>query len=338
MPIHVRVAGDDPDTVSPMGLRRVCAVLVLLVVGCSPAPPAKTDLIEVRVALAPLFSTLPVRVAQQDGTFARHGLQVEVTEGTDVTAFAAGLQQDRYDIVMSVPATVVAGAASGLDILVVSRLQRSTADRPGLVWITRDPGITSIEQLRGRTVAVPALAGQISDSLVYLLQRRGIGRDEVRFVQLPFAAMADQLRAGRIDVAVAGPPFKTAMATQGARLHEDVVLEAVREASGGTVEDAMTSVFASSGRFTAARPDVIRAFRASLGEAIAYLDMHEAEEQRLLQEWLGTPPQTTPRSADAVRVLDIAPEDLRPYVTIAQAVGTIDRDLDVRELVWQDGP
>ena len=60
---------------------------------------------------------------------------------------------------------------------------------------------------------MPPLAGQISDSLIYLLQRRGIGRDEVRFVQLPFAAMADQLRAGRIDVAVAGPPFKTAMAT-----------------------------------------------------------------------------------------------------------------------------
>ena len=92
------------------------------------------------MALAPLFSTLPVRVAQQDGTFARHGLQVEVTEGTDVTAFAAGLQQDRYDIVMSVPATVVAGAASGLDILVVSRLQRSTADRPGRCGSPGTPG------------------------------------------------------------------------------------------------------------------------------------------------------------------------------------------------------
>lgn len=73
-------------------------------------------------------------------------------------------------------------------------------------------------------------------------------------------------------------------------------------------------------------------------EGVAYLDTHEAEEQRLLQEWLGTPPQTTQRSAGSVRVLDIAPEDLRPYVTIARAVGTIDRDLDVRGLVWQDRP
>jgi NitT/TauT family transport system substrate-binding protein len=320
-----------------MGLRRVCAVLVLLVVGCSPAPPAKTDLIEVRVALAPLYSTLPVRLAQQDGTFGRHGLQVEVTEGTDVTAFAAGLQQGRYDVVTSVPAAVIAATARGMDIVVVSRLQRSMADQPGTVWITRDPGIHSLDLLRGRTVAVPALAGQISDSLIYLLQRRGIGRDEVRFVQLPFAAMGDQLRAGRVDVAVAGDPYKTAMAAEGARLHEDVVLEAVRDASGGTVDDAMTALLASSGRFTAARPDAVRAFRASLAEAIAYLDTHEAEERRLLAEWLGTP-QTTQRSGDSVRVLDIAPEDLRPYVTIARTVGTIDRDLDVRDLVWQDGP
>jgi NitT/TauT family transport system substrate-binding protein len=150
--------------------------------------------------------------------------------------------------------------------------------------------------------------------------------------------MADQLKAGRVDVAVAGDPFKTAMAADGARLHEDVVLEAVRDASGGTVDNAMTALLASSGRFTASRPEVIRAFRASLTEAVAYLDTHEADERRLLAEWLGTPPQTTPRAAGSVRVLDIAPEDLRPYVTIARAVGTIDRDVDVRGLVWQDGP
>ena len=36
--------------------------------------------------------------------------------------------------------------------------------------------------------------------------------------------------------------------------------------------------------------------------------------------------------------LDITPADLRPYVTIARAVGTIDRDLDVAALVWQGGP
>jgi NitT/TauT family transport system substrate-binding protein len=336
--LRVRFGGMPPIRFHPMGWRLVCAVLVLLVVGCSPAPQATPDLAEVRVALVPAYSTLPVRLAQQDGTFARHGLRVDVVDGPDIAAFAAGLAQDRYDIAMSVPATVIAASARGLDVVVVSRLQRNTADRPGTVWITRDPGIDSIEQLRGKTVAVPALTGQISDSLIYLLQRRGIGRDEVRFVQLPFGAMADQLKAGRVDVAVAGDPFKTAMAADGARLHEDVVLEAVRDASGGTVDNAMTALLASSGRFTASRPEVIRAFRASLTEAVAYLDTHEAEERRLLQEWLGTPVQTTQHAAGSVRVLDIAPEDLRPYVTIARAVGTIDRDVDVRGLVWQDGP
>jgi ABC-type nitrate/sulfonate/bicarbonate transport system substrate-binding protein len=319
-----------------MGWRLVCAVLVLLVGGCSPAPQP-TELVEVRVALVPAYSTLPVHLAQQDGTFARHGLRVEAVDGQDITAFAAGLAQDRYDIAMSVPATVIAASARGLDVVVVSRLQRTTADQPGTVWITRDPGIDSIEQLRGKTVAVPALSGQISDSLIYLLQQRGVGRDEVRFVQLPFAAMADQLKAGRVDVAVAGVPFKTAMAADGARLHEDVVLEAVRDASGGTVDNSMTALLASSDRFATAHPEVIRAFRAALAEAVAYLDTHEAEELRLLQEWLGTP-QTAQRSGGSVRYLDIAPEDLRPYVTIARAVGTIDRDVDVRELVWQDGP
>jgi len=330
---------NSTDTVSGMRLSgRAMLAGLLLVAACAAPPAASTDLVQVRVALTPLASTLPVHIAQQNGTFARHGLRAEITEGPDVTAFAAGLQQDRYDVVMSVPTTVIAAAARGLDVQVVSRLQKSTADHPGTVWITRDPAVTSIGRLRGKAVAVPALTGQISDSLVYLLQREGVPRDDVQFVQMPFAAMVDQLKAGRIDAAVAGAPFKTAMAAQGAQLHEDVVVESVRVATGGAVTDGMTAVLASSGRFANGHPEVIRAFRASLRDAVTYLDTHEPEAQQSLQDWLGLPQQTTQGSARALRALDITPEDLRPYVTIARAVGTVNRDLDVRQLVWQDGP
>ena len=60
-----------------------------------------------------------------------------------------------------------------------------------------------------------------------------MAKDQVTFVQTPFATMLDQLKAGRLDAAVAGAPFSTAMAAQGYRLHDDVVVAAVREASGG---------------------------------------------------------------------------------------------------------
>ena len=54
-------------------------------------------------------------------------------------------------------------------------------------------------------------------------------------------AMADQLNAGRVDAAVlpmniAGPLARR----NGFAVHDDIVAQAVHEASGGTVDAAMT--------------------------------------------------------------------------------------------------
>jgi NitT/TauT family transport system substrate-binding protein len=308
--------------------------------GCVSQPPASPPgfLTEVRVAISPLASTIPAHVAEIRGIFERNGLRVRSTEGNDLPSFAAALDQGQYDIVLSVPTIVLVAADRGLDVQIISRLQRSSAARPGTVWISRDPTIESIAQLRNARIAVPALTGQVTDSLVYLLQRAGVPRDQVTFVQVPFAAMTDQLKAGRVDAAVAGSPFNTGMAAQGFRLHEDVVVAAVREASGGGVDNAMTSLFVSTSAFTRAHPDAIRAWRRSLGEAVEQLRSDEGEVRAQMQSWLKMPPEVARTAHLPAWQPEVAPADLVPYVTISKAVGSIRGEPDVARLVWQDHP
>ncbi|GAA2856240.1 hypothetical protein GCM10010472_12000 [Pseudonocardia halophobica] len=312
----------------------------MLLAGCGApsAPAAAGQVTELRVALAPLASTLPAHVAAAEGIFERNGLRVTITEGNDLPGFTAALDQGRYDIVLSVPTIVLVAADHGIDVQVVSRLSRSTSAHPGTVWITRDPGIASVGQLRGARIGVPALTGQLTDSLVYLLQRAGVPRDQVTFVQTPFATMPDQLEAGRLDAAVAGAPFSTAMAARGFRLHEDVVVAAVLDATGGAVNDGMTSLFASSARFTREHPDAVRAWRASLEEAVAQLSRDENAIRDQYRAWLKMPPEVAAGSPLPTWELDIAPRDLEPYVTISKSVGSIGREPDVTTLVWQDHP
>jgi ABC-type nitrate/sulfonate/bicarbonate transport system substrate-binding protein len=76
------------------------------------------------------------------------------------------------------------------------------------------------------------------------------------------------------------------MAAQGFQAHEDVVLEAVRAASDGAVDDGMTAVCASRASFAREHPEVLRAWRRSLQEAIDHLNANEAEVRALLQPWL----------------------------------------------------
>ena len=146
------------------------------------------------------------------------------------------------------------GAEKKLDLEIVASSQRSTRDEPNAVWIARDPAVTSLVQLKGKTIGVPSLTGAIVDALVYLLGRASVQRDEVKFLQTPFPTMGDRLDAGNVDAVVASIPFSGTIAARGFTARADIIVEAVSAASDGRVQSAMTSVWASTHAFADAHP------------------------------------------------------------------------------------
>jgi NitT/TauT family transport system substrate-binding protein len=249
----------------------------------------------------------------------------------------AALAKGQYDIAMSVPTLILIGAEKHLDLQIVSGIQRQSQARPNAVWITKDKSIDSLAQLKGKTIAVPSLTGIITDALVYLLKRSDVERNEVKFVQTPFPTMGDQLRAGHVDAVVATIPFSAAIAARGFRVHDDVIVEAVRDASGGTIDTAITSVWSTSRTFAEQHPEMIGAWRNSLAKAIDYLNGNEPEARELLATWLKMPAEVVERAQLPDWSVEITPEELAPYIAISKAVGSTKTDPDVNALVWK-GP
>ena len=318
-------------------LANVLACLALVVAGCGTDTASQTgqQLTPLRVAMFPAGSTLPAHAALAKGIFERNGLQVELTEGMDLPVFMAALAKGQYDIVMSVPTLVMIGAEKGVDLQIISSLQRSSAQRPNAVWISKDLAIESLGQLKGKTIAVPSLTGIIIDATVYLLSRDGVARNNVKFVQTPFPTMGDQLAAGRVDAAVASIPFNDAIAARGFRVHDDVIVDAVRDASGGTVDTAMTSVWTASRTFGREHADTVSAWRKSLSAAIEFLDGDPAEARQMMQDWLKIPARVLDTAPLPDWDIAITPQELAPYITISKAVGSTRSDPDVNSLVWQ---
>jgi NitT/TauT family transport system substrate-binding protein len=318
-------------------LSNVLVCLGLVVAGCGTDTPPQPggQLTTLRVATFPAGSTLPAHAALTKGIFERNGLRVEFTEGTDLPVFMAALAKGQYDIVMSVPTLVMIGVEKGVDLQIISSLQRSSSQRPNAVWISKDPAVESLGQLKGKTIAVPSLTGIIIDATVYLLNRNGVARNDVKFVQTPFPTMGDQLAAGRVDAVVATIPFNDAIAARGFRIHDDVVVDAVREASGGTVESAMTSVWTASRAFGREHAETVAAWRKSLSAAIEFLDDNPAEARQMMQDWLKIPAGVLDKAPLPDWDVAITPQELAPYITISKAVGSTHSDPDVNALVWQ---
>jgi NitT/TauT family transport system substrate-binding protein len=318
--------------------RRLAAALsslLLLLASCESneaAPPS--GLTPVRVGIFSSGSTLPVHAAVVKKIFERNGLAVELTEGQDLPVFMAALAKGQYDIAMSGPTLMLIGAEKKLNLEIVSSMQHSTREQPNAVWIARDPAITSLMQLKGKTIGVPSLTGTIVDAVVYLLSRAGMARNQVKFVQTPFPTMGDQLVAGNVDAVVASIPFSGNITARGFTPRADVIVEAVMAASDGLIQSAMTSVWASTRSFADAHSDTVRAWRTSLEQAIAYLDADEPRARAMMQDWLKIPPAVLERSALPDWSVAVTPEALAPYVTISRAAGSITAEPDVNSLVW----
>jgi NitT/TauT family transport system substrate-binding protein len=314
-----------------------CVALVLAGCGDDTAQPAEGNLTRLRVALFPGGSTLPAHVSILNGISERSGLQVELTEGTDLPLFMAALANGQYDIAMSVPTLALVGVEKNLDLQIIAGLQRQSQQRPNAVWLTKDPAIDRLGQLKGKVIAVPSLTGIITDALIYLLKREGVAREEVKLVQTPFPTMGDQLQAGHVDAAIATIPFFTAIAARGFKVHEDVIVEAVKDASGGTVDTAITSVWIATGEFAREHPETIAAWRKSLTESIDFLNADPSQARALTESWLHIPAGVVARSPLPEWAVEITPNELAPYITISKSVGSTHTDPDVNSLVWQ-GP
>ena len=83
--------------------------------------------------------------------------------------------------------------------------------------ILAQPSITSPQQLKGKTVAAVTLTGSLHLATKAWLVKNGVNPNDVRFVQVPFASMLDQLKAGLVDAVESNYPFSYLILKAGFR-------------------------------------------------------------------------------------------------------------------------
>jgi NitT/TauT family transport system substrate-binding protein len=321
---------------SPLLARRpfaaLAAVLILGLVAtaCAPGeetPPATEGAgpASLRVAFVPATTTLPLHVAQAQGIFERHNLDVTLSEAGNISDLPATLGR-QFDVTMGTATDLIRAGAAGLDVMQVAGNTVSTDANPFVQLIVpADSGITNVSQLRGRTVGTPTLSGVIHVATLYWAQQQGVEPTAIRGVEAPSPNLPDQLRAGRLDAVQALEPFATTLQREG--------FVSLGSPFSAIADPLATNFFMAQGSWAENNRGAIGRFVQALREADEYIQQNPAEARQILQGFTGMPAPVASTVPLPTYNFDIRTDDLRTWDRVMRSVGQLDRNVDVNRLV-----
>ena len=171
----------------------------------------------VKIGYLPSDHDAALFVADAQGKFAEKNITTELVQfnngGDLMTAMASG----EVDVGYVGIAPVLSSVEKGVPVKVISSAQ---IEGSGIV-VTKDSGITSAADLKGKSIATPGEASIQYVLLTYYLKENGLTTDDLNVSAMKVPSMNDALKTKQIDGIVTFQPYVSIAANNS----DNVVLE-----------------------------------------------------------------------------------------------------------------
>lgn len=157
------------------------------------------------------FPIWALLVAQHEGLFARHGLQVEVTHTGASHTQMQGLRDGLFDIGLQLPDHPVRASLSGCPMQILA----AQTHAPDVALISQ-PHITRLQDLKGQRIAVDGARSGYALLLRRLLQQEGFTSEDIVLVEVGDSQQRlDALQRGELAASFINPPLDKPLIAQG---------------------------------------------------------------------------------------------------------------------------
>jgi NitT/TauT family transport system substrate-binding protein len=270
------LAGEIPTMTRSLMRRWLLTVLVIILAllpGCAPAPAAEVPVL--KLALIPVVDALPIYVAQTQGYFAKHGVQVEfvpVGSAPERDQLIAAGQAD--GIINEVLSTILYNQdATRLQVV---RYAHAATSETHLFSIlaAKDSGIQSLADLKGVEIGVSdaTLIAYLTERLLAL---EGFQAADIATVSVPnIRDRMALLSSGELKAAMLPEPLTSVAVGQGAR----VILDDTSH------PEISYSTIAFRKEVIDQQPEAIRAFLAAVEDAVKDINADPSRWQTVLAE------------------------------------------------------
>ncbi len=272
--------------------------LALLAIGI--AGPQALAATKLSLLYIPGGDFVPSFVAKDQGIFARHGLDVDMSIAQNGSVISAALAADQAQIGVPTPPVLLQANEQGLDLVIVAgaTVLPFPAGASGVI-ARNGSNLKGPQDLAGHKVGVPGFGGSFDVITRNWVKAAGVDYKKVSWVELQFPQMGDALKSGLVDAVAAVNPFYARIL--GGKLGYDIG-NPWSSAPKGT----MIVLYAATRAWATKNKEAVAGFRASLNEAIAYIKdpSHLPSVRDSITKWTKLPPQ----AAASIAI----PDDLEP--------------------------
>jgi NitT/TauT family transport system substrate-binding protein len=309
--------------------RLIAALALTFALGAAGSQANAQTLTVLHVALIPSDIAAEVYYAKEEGFFKKAGLDVDFTPITSGAAISSAVAGGSADIGFSNVVSLSIAHDKGLPftLLAPANLHVPTQVTAGILTVLKNGPIKSAKDLDGKIVAVNGLNNISSVSVQAYVDKNGGDQKSVKFVEMPFPAMPDAVRAGRVDAASIDAANEQLLAKPDTDLRRLA-----------NVFDAVGTHFTPSCWFTTsawveAHPAAAKAFVAVMAQTATWANANHAASAAILAKYLNKTPADIESITRAPYATRLTPDLVQPSIDAAAKFGLIKAVFPAADLI-----
>lgn len=290
--------------------RRLTFALLAVALTCSFVTPARAAdaVTTINLINLPADSSAVVYYALDLGYFKEENLDVKITPMTNSGAIIAAIAGGGGDIGNSVVGSLADARAKGIPVLYFAPAGLYDASSPtAALVVPKDSPIKKASDLSGKVVAVSGL-----NDLTYYATRAWIDKNggksaDVKYVELPFPAMAAAVDTKRVDAAYIIDPFLTAAGD----------LRILGRAAESVANRYQATGWIANESWLAAHADTALRFGVAIRKAANWANAHQKESAAILLKYTKLDPSIVEHMHRVIYATNLEPRLLQPPIDTA---------------------
>jgi len=280
----------------------------------------------VRLAALTIDASAACYYAQEQGFFKNVGIDADIQGITSGGAIVAAVASGAIEVGFANLVSAVAAFSRNLPVTIVAPGSVDVETMPtNALIVAPNSTIQTGGDLNGKTMATSTLRNIVQFAAQLWVDKHGGDSSTIRFVEMPFSAMADAVVAGRIDAAIVAEPFMTEVKGRTRVIAYPMAAIGPRVQLGGWLANTT---------WARANPALVAAFDNAIVKANEWGNTHHDLSAQILAKHGNLDADVLAKMNRATYATRLVAAELQPAIDIAARYGAIAQSLPVEKMLF----